>query len=273
MALKELLIIENDPKFRNAIKRALVQDAYSFVEASSIQAGLEICRQPTGPRVILLDLELPDGNGKEFMQCLGADIFRYRIIVLTAHEEYLAAELAHEFQVFRYLHKPGRIMESLRFTVAQAFKDIEVEELKNKITILSRNPIKVFISYTNPDFDKVNWVYRRLKDHGFNPWMDQLDMLVGYNWKKQVEQAINDSHFVLSCLSDISVKRLGFFQTETHLAIAKHDRVGEPFILPLKFDNCEMPIEFVERNIQYINFDSLHDDWWLKLLKTLRSEV
>jgi CheY-like chemotaxis protein len=250
----------------------LAGDGYSFVEASSIESGLEAITGREGPHVVLLDLQLPDGNGREFIERLGKDTANYRIIVLTAHEHYLAAELAQELQIFRYLHKAEKIYESLRFTVSEAFKDIELEQLRRKISIFTRNPIKIFISYTNPDSEKVHWIYWRLKDDGFKPWMDQIDILAGANWKKQVQQAIDDCHFFLSCLSDISVKRLSYFRTETRLAITKQDRVGDPFILPLKFDDCEMPKEFAKRNIQCLNYDGFHNDWWLKLLKTLRSE-
>ena len=135
MALREVLIIEDDPTFRKVIKRALADDGYSFLEAASIVNGLEICKDQS-PSVILLDLELPGANGKDFLQRLGDDISKYRVIVLTAHEEYLAAELAREYQVFRYLPKSARITEALRFTVSQAFKDIDREQLQDKTGLL-----------------------------------------------------------------------------------------------------------------------------------------
>jgi hypothetical protein len=67
------------------------------------------------------------------------------------------------------------------------------------------------------------------------------------------------------------VKRLSYFQRETEVAVERYDKIGEPFIIPLLFDNCEMPREFVERKIQHIRYDPLHDDWWKKLVGTLRS--
>ena len=272
MISKELIIIDDHAVFRRSIKLTLALDGYDIIEADSVATGLQACREHESARVILLDLELPDGNGREILERLGDDIANYKVIVLTAHEEYLAAELARELQVYRYLPKVRSTGESLRFTVSQAFKDIEMEQLKRRMKILSRNPIKIFISYTNPDFEKVYWIYWRLKGDGFKPWIDRQDLLAGADWKEQVQQSIGDCHFFLSCLSDISVKRLGYFRTETRLAVKKQDLVGHPFILPLKFDNSEMPKEFTKRNIQYLSYDAFHDDWWVKLLKTLRSE-
>jgi signal transduction histidine kinase len=77
--------------------------------------------------------------GKGFLEQLKGDISRHRVIVLTAHEDFLKATSADEFAVFRYLHKPEkRVMESLRFTVSQAFKDIEAEQLKDKNKLLNK---------------------------------------------------------------------------------------------------------------------------------------
>jgi hypothetical protein len=150
---------------------------------------------------------------------------------------------------------------AIRFAVSDAFDYIEHGPL----------PIKVFVSYTNPDFDKVTWIYRRLKDNRFVPWIDKVDLRPGFSWDKAIETAISECDCVLSCLSDIAVKRLSYFQKETRLAVARYDSVGEPFIIPLRFDNCELPKEFVKRKIQHLTYDPVHDDWWDKLLGTLRS--
>ena len=140
MPSKEVLIVEDDPKFRNSMRLQLMEDGYSFVEADSVDRGLEICRQRPSLKVVLLDLEFPEGDqdGREFLKGLGSDLPKYRIIVLTAHEEYMGAELAQKSHIFRYLHKPARLMESLRFTVSQAFNDIEREQLKDKNLILNK---------------------------------------------------------------------------------------------------------------------------------------
>jgi GAF domain-containing protein len=140
MNTKEVLIIDDEPRFRRSIVRALEPDDYSFLHADSIASGVTEYRNLQGSGVILLDLDLGGGeNGKGFLELMGGAISKHRVIVLTAHEEYLAAASATEFAVFRYLHKPQeRVMESLRFTVAQGFKDIEAEQLKDKNKLLNR---------------------------------------------------------------------------------------------------------------------------------------
>lgn len=136
-----------------------------------------------------------------------------------------------------------------------------------------RHPVSIFVSYTSPDFEKVAWIYYRLLDNGFAPWMDKHEIPPGYAWDKEIEKVIGESDFVLSCLSDIAVRRRSHFEIETRLAVARHDLVGEPFIIPLLLDDCEMPPEFVERNIQHISYTPFHGEWWELLLKTLRSKT
>jgi len=145
MNTKEVLIIDDDARFRRSILRAMKEDGYSFHDADSIAGGLAECERLQDPGVILLDLDLGGGqNGKEFLERLGNDNSKHRVIVLTAHEEYLEATLATKFAVFRYLHKPQEgVMESLRFTVTQAFKDIEAEQLKDKNKLLNRIQTKI----------------------------------------------------------------------------------------------------------------------------------
>jgi CheY-like chemotaxis protein len=137
MSPKEVLIIEDKLAFRNSIKRALKPDDYTFVEAVTIEQGLQICRTGHGPKVILLDLDLPDGTGRDFLEHLGSARDQYKIIVITAHEDLLAAELADKFAVFNYLPKAVQLRQSLRFSVAQAFNEIEREQLKDKNRILN----------------------------------------------------------------------------------------------------------------------------------------
>lgn len=262
MRPRGILIVEDSSRFRNVVRRALSGEAYTLYEAGSVAEGISQLDNNPQVSVVLLDLSLGRGSGREILEHIRERASRYRVIILTAHEEHLAAEQAREFSVFNYLPKAVRsFTEAIRFTVKQAFLDLDKVQY----------PIKVFMSYTNPDFDKVTWIHRRLQDNGFVPWIDRVDIQPGYAWDKEIDRAINQCDCVLSCLSDIAVKRLSYFQRETELAVERYDKVGEPFIIPLLFDNCDMPKEFTERRIHHISYDPLHDDWWKKLVGTLRS--
>jgi ActR/RegA family two-component response regulator len=262
MTRKAILLVEDDPRFRGLVKRALKGEDYEIYEADSVASGIDQLSSNPIVRVILLDLSLKDGSGTDLLTKIEGSASKYRVIVLTAHEEHLAAELAKGLSVFNYLPKATHsFTQAIRFSVSQAFLDIERAPC----------PVRVFISYTNPDFDKVTWIYRRLKDNGFIPWIDKIDLQPGDAWDREIDKAIGECDCVVSCLSDIAVKRLSYFQRETQLAVARYDQLGQPFIIPLLFEKCDMPTEFIDRKIHHLTYDAFHDDWWTKLVSTLRS--
>jgi len=142
MVEKKLLIIEDDPKFRRVVKNAFKGKNYrgphyEFLETGSIRDGVGALDKNPGIQIILLDLDLPDGSGKDFLEQIRDRASRVRVIVLTAHEEHLDYQKAMDFSVFNYLPKAASsFTQSIRFSVDQAFKDIEREQLKDKNQIL-----------------------------------------------------------------------------------------------------------------------------------------
>lgn len=135
MSKKEILIIEDDEAFRNAIKYAFHDEGFAFLEAESVEQGIEIIEKNPQVRVVILDLFFKKHNGTTFLKHIKGESSRYRVIVLTGHEELLAAEIASEYDVFNYLPKvqPDAFsVQSLRFTVEQAFNDIERKLLTDK---------------------------------------------------------------------------------------------------------------------------------------------
>jgi signal transduction histidine kinase/DNA-binding NarL/FixJ family response regulator len=130
---KEILIVEDQPKSRNTVKFALRGEGYSLFEAESVREGIGRLNEQPNIQVILLDLSLPDGTGRDFLELLRERSAKYRVIILTAHEEELAAKQAREYGVFNYLPKAAKsFTQSIRFSVEQAFNDIEMEQLKDK---------------------------------------------------------------------------------------------------------------------------------------------
>jgi signal transduction histidine kinase/DNA-binding NarL/FixJ family response regulator len=134
-----VLIVEDDRRFRRSILNAFKasEAPYRFIEAESIREAMTKLDEHPNIKVILLDLDLPDGSGRDFLEQVKAKIQQYRIIVLTAHDEKLAADMARKYGVFNYLPKAQQsFTQSIRFTVAQAFKDVERELLRDKDQIL-----------------------------------------------------------------------------------------------------------------------------------------
>lgn len=59
---KKILIIDDEADIRFLLKRALTSHKYSVVEAENLKQGMELFNKTT-PDIIILDVNLPDGNG------------------------------------------------------------------------------------------------------------------------------------------------------------------------------------------------------------------
>ena len=130
---EKILLLDDDPNYRTAIKLAFKEKAYTIYEAGSVWEAKEKLEQHDDIRVILLDLNLDNERGTVLLEHLKEDTSSYRVVVLTAQEQLLPAQEAKAYDIFHYQAKAtGHAVESLLFTVDQAFKDIEREHLKKK---------------------------------------------------------------------------------------------------------------------------------------------
>lgn len=132
--VKKLLIIEDDPKLRNAIKLSFDDEDYQFFDAASVSEGIKVIDEQTDIKVIILDLNFPGEKGVKFLEHIKDRSEKYRTIILTARDDLLAAETAAKYNVFSYQAKLAKLgIQSLKFAVERAFKDIEGEQLKKKM--------------------------------------------------------------------------------------------------------------------------------------------
>ncbi|MET0400209.1 MAG: GAF domain-containing protein [Longimicrobiaceae bacterium] len=135
--MKDVLLIEDDVHFQETLVALLGQDEYRFFRAGSPSQGIRILEANPDIRVVLLDLSFQDRAGTMVLDHIRERSDRYRVIVLTAHEELLAAERAREYKVFNYLPKAeSSFRQAIRFSVELAFKDLEREAMAQKIRFL-----------------------------------------------------------------------------------------------------------------------------------------
>jgi signal transduction histidine kinase/CheY-like chemotaxis protein len=133
----DVLIVDDEPNYRRTIKYHLVTDkeSYRFVEAESPAEGIVKLQANPDLRVVLLDLGFPGAASKatDLLEFAARRPSYYRIIILTGNEPLLSADQAKRYPVFTYLPKAEHERQALRFTVDQAFKDLERVELGEKI--------------------------------------------------------------------------------------------------------------------------------------------
>lgn len=104
-------------------------------------------------------------------------------------------------------------------------------------------PLRVFLCHASQDKPAVRKLHRYLKQHGIEPWLDELDLLPGENWEVEIPNALNASDVILVCLSKNSINKEGYVQKEISFALDKalEKPEGTIFIIPAKLEDCEVP--------------------------------
>jgi TIR domain len=107
----------------------------------------------------------------------------------------------------------------------------------------SRDRSRIFLCHSSSDKDAVRDLYRRLRQEGLWPWLDEEDILPGQNWDAEIRRAISTSRQVLVCLSRSSVNKRGYVQKEIKQALDVADEQPEDsiFLIPVRFEPCEVP--------------------------------
>ena len=101
-----MLIVEDQEQMRSAL-REFLQSAYpdaTIREAADGASGLELCRRHH-PRLVLMDVGLPDANGIELVARIKALLPDCAVIVVSQHAVRAYAERARAAGAFAYVAK------------------------------------------------------------------------------------------------------------------------------------------------------------------------
>lgn len=103
--------------------------------------------------------------------------------------------------------------------------------------------LNVFLCHASDDKPAVRELYQKLQHDGFEPWLDEEDLLPGQDWKNEISKAVRNSDAVLVCLSEDSIAKTGYVQKEIRVAldVADEQPEGAIFIIPVKLEDCDMP--------------------------------
>ena len=121
-----ILIVDDSAEDREIYRRLILRDIggeYEVVEADCGEAGLHICRK-TPPACVLLDYNLPDIDGLEFLGALGGRraAMEIPIVFLTGKGNEAVAVRALKEGAHDYLVKSGVTAESLRHALRGAIE-------------------------------------------------------------------------------------------------------------------------------------------------------
>ncbi|MCM1184130.1 MAG: response regulator transcription factor [Roseburia sp.] len=120
--MKKLMIVEDDRALSQGIVMALNREGYRFVQCGTLaQARQELARGT--PDLMLLDINLPDGNGFAFLREL-QETRPIPVIVVTANDMELDEVMGLELGAADYITKPFSLMV-LRARIEKALRQQE----------------------------------------------------------------------------------------------------------------------------------------------------
>jgi formylglycine-generating enzyme required for sulfatase activity len=131
---------------------------------------------------------------------------------------------------------------------------------------------RIFLCHASEDKAQVREIYQRLRAiDGFEPWLDEEDILPGQEWAREIPRALQTSDFILIFLSRTSVAKRGYVQREMKQALDVWQELPEGTIhtIPVRLDDCDVPEQF--RRYQYANlFDPNGFD---RIVRAIRAEL
>lgn len=135
---------------------------------------------------------------------------------------------------------------------------------------------KIFLCYAKEDKPQVDQIYQKLKEAGFEPWMDKVDLLGGEAWEPAIQKAIKNAHFFIACVSRQWVPtnpqdRKRFFRKEIQTALNVLPLLppGDIFIIPIRLEACDVP----ESLSLFHWIDYFETDGWERLLKAIHTQL
>lgn len=126
--IKTFLIIDDDRVFANAVKDYLSNNSMEVLIANTASEGITLCQQQRID-VVLLDQQLPDGEGHTLCPAILRSNDQTKIIFTTAFPSFENAIKAIRSGASDYLSKPYNL-EELSLSVRQAIRTLELENLE-----------------------------------------------------------------------------------------------------------------------------------------------
>ena len=100
--------------------------------------------------------------------------------------------------------------------------------------------IEIFLSYANPDQQRVLQVYNYLQNNGYtNTWIDCEKLLPGQNWDYEIQKNLKKADIILIFLSENSVNRRSYVQKEIKLTLRylEEKLKDDIYIIPIQLDD------------------------------------
>lgn len=109
---QSILLVDDDPEFRKAMKKMFEKSGYNVTVAADGQEALEALSEESFD-LIISDLRMPNLNGMELMEELKRRRINLPVIFITAYGEVESYMDLMNLGAFEYINKPVKGQEIL----------------------------------------------------------------------------------------------------------------------------------------------------------------
>ena len=113
MKISKILILDDESTLRTALFRVLDKKGFKVITAQNKEEAQMLCQSDTPVDLAIVDLNLPDGDGIEFMSYLKSISSSTEVIILTGHGSIESAIRATQKGAFHFVTKPFNLDELL----------------------------------------------------------------------------------------------------------------------------------------------------------------
>lgn len=102
-------------------------------------------------------------------------------------------------------------------------------------------PPDAFISYYHEDADFVTRLAPALAERGFTVWYDRRSLTAGSSWPREIERALECTHYVALVATSDSVER-PWVRREMDGAYVREGEEYRQILVPLRIDHSDLPL-------------------------------
>ena len=116
--MAKVLIVDDEPEVTEFIKRSLERRGFEVVVATTGQQALDLYPQEN-PQVVLLDLGLPDINGRDVLKEIKSKSLQIKVIIVSGYTDQNTKQELISMGADSFLDKP-----IIPTKIADAIKEI-----------------------------------------------------------------------------------------------------------------------------------------------------
>ncbi len=137
-----------------------------------------------------------------------------------------------------------------------------------------QSKVKVFLNHATEDKPLVRKLYAELKKHPWiDPWIDEERLLPGQKLELEIDKAMKESDAVLVCISNTSVKKTGYVQSEIRKAEEQQNLrpEGAIYMIPVLLEPCKDQVPLNLQKLLWVDIsDPAKINSIIKSLETLK---